>query len=334
LLKPARKPKDPEGRMPLGEHLRELRNRLFKAVVAILVVTIVSAYFYKDIINFLVDPVLKSIGCHASLNEIAHAQASDRKQCAHLTMNGLLTPFTLALKVSLMAGVVLSTPVWLYQLWAFLAPGLHANEKKYSLSFVGAGIPLFMLGGFFAYRILPTTASVLIGFTPNDVDNLVPLDDYLDLVARMVVVFGLSFELPLLLVLLNFGGIITGRRMLGWWRAMVLGITVFAAVATPSTDPLSMCALAGPIVLLYFLAVFVSLFNDRRKRRRRAADPDAQLDDDEASDLDLTPEAIDAGELEPAERVSAGPALPEQAGSRDGGTSVPSGGDRYEDDIT
>jgi sec-independent protein translocase protein TatC len=317
--------------MPLAEHLRELRNRLFKSVVAILIITIVAAYFYKDIINFLVDPVLKSIGCSASLNEIAHHEASNQKQCAHLTMNGLLTPFTLALKVSLMSGVVLSTPVWLYQLWAFLAPGLHANEKKYSLSFVGAGIPLFLLGGFFAYRILPTTAKVLIGFTPNDVDNLVPLDSYLDLVARMVIVFGLSFELPLLLVLLNLGSIITGRRMLGWWRAMVLGITVFAAVATPSTDPLSMLALAGPIVVLYFLAVGFSLANDSRRKRRRASDPDSQLDDDEASSLDLTPEEIEADEVEPAEPVAA---VPEQGIRSGGGTSVPANGDRFEDDIT
>jgi sec-independent protein translocase protein TatC len=124
--------------MPLAEHLRELRNRLFKSMLAILVVTIVSALYYNQLIAFLVDPVLKSVGCHASLNDIAQQTSSD-KQCAHITMNGLLTPFTLALKVSLMAGVVLATPIWLYQLWAFLAPGLHSAEKKYALSFVGAG---------------------------------------------------------------------------------------------------------------------------------------------------------------------------------------------------
>jgi sec-independent protein translocase protein TatC len=132
---------------------------------------------------------------------------------------------------------------------------------------------------------------VLIGFTPKNVDNLLPLDDYLDLVTRMVVVFGLSFELPLLLVMLNFGGVITGKRMLGWWRIMIMSITVFAAVATPSTDPLSMLALAGPIWVLYFIACAVSLANDARRRK---ANPDADLDDDEASHLDLTPEAVGA----------------------------------------
>jgi sec-independent protein translocase protein TatC len=286
--------------MPLAEHLRELRNRLFKSMLAILVVTIVSALYYNQLIAFLVDPVLKSVGCHASLNDIAQQTSSD-KQCAHITMNGLLTPFTLALKVSLMAGVVLATPIWLYQLWAFLAPGLHSAEKKYALSFVGAGFPLFLAGAFFAYKVLPTTATVLIGFTPKNVDNLLPLDDYLDLVTRMVVVFGLSFELPLLLVLLNFAGILSGQKMLGWWRGMIMGITVFAAIATPSTDPLSMLALAGPIWVLYFIAVGVSLLNDRRRRR---GNPDADLDDDEASQLDLTPERV-------------GASLPEQASRRE-----------------
>ena len=315
MLKSARKPenhdKDPEGRMPLAEHLRELRNRLFKSVLAIGVVTVVAALYYNQLIAFLVDPVLKAVGCNASLNEIAKQTAQD-KQCAHITMNGLLTPFTLALKVSLMAGVVMATPIWLYQLWAFLAPGLHKAEKKYALGFVGAGFPLFLAGAFFAYKVLPTTATVLIGFTPANVDNLLPLDDYLDLVTRMVVVFGLSFELPLLLVLLNFAGILSGKKMLGWWRGMIMGITVFAAVATPSTDPLSMLALAGPIWVLYFIAVAISILNDRRRRR---GNPDADLDDDEASDLDLTPEAVGAG-------------LPEQASRRE---ELEGGSDGYDD---
>jgi sec-independent protein translocase protein TatC len=153
--------------------------------------------------------------------------------------------------------------------------------------------------------VLPTTAQVLIGFTPKDVNNLLPLDDLLDLVTRMVLVFGLSFELPLLLIMLNLTGALTGKRMLGWWRGMILGITVFAAVATPSTDPLTMLALAGPIWVLYFGAVVFSLLNDRRKRRREAEGPD----DDEASDLDLTPEDIGDVEAVPAGRA----ALPEQA---------------------
>jgi sec-independent protein translocase protein TatC len=289
--------------MPLAEHLRELRNRLAKAMLAIVVITVVAAFFYNDIINFLTKPILDSVGCGKTFEELAKS-SGDSQQCARITINGLLAPFTLALQVSLTAGVVFASPVWLYQLWAFVAPGLHRHERKYAYGFVGTGVPLFLGGGYFAYRVLPTTAKVLIDFTPNGVDNLLPLDDLLQLVTRMVVVFGLSFELPLLLVMLNLTGVISGKRMLGWWRGMIMGITVFAAVATPSTDPISMLALAGPIWVLYFGAVAFSLLNDRRKRRREAEGPD----DDEASDLDLTPE--DIGEVE---TVSASRALPEQA---------------------
>ncbi|MGY6020903.1 twin-arginine translocase subunit TatC [Streptomyces spinosirectus] len=304
MPKPARKKeKDPEGRMPLADHLRELRNRLAKAMLAIVVVTALAAFFYNDIINFITKPVLDSVGCGQTFEQLAKAHVKNH-QCAQITINGLLTPFTLALKVSLMAGVVLASPVWLYQLWAFVAPGLHRHERKYAYAFVCTGAPLFFAGAYFAYRVLPTTAKVLIGFTPKDVNNLLPLDDLLDLVTRMVLVFGLSFELPLLLIMLNLTGILTGKRMLGWWRGMIMAITVFAAIATPSTDPLTMLALAGPIWVLYFAAVVFSLLNDRRKRMRDAEGPD----DDEASDLDLTPE--DIGEVE---TVSASRALPEQA---------------------
>ncbi|WP_405623769.1 MULTISPECIES: twin-arginine translocase subunit TatC [unclassified Streptomyces] len=290
--------------MPLADHLRELRNRLAKAILAIIVVTTVAAFFYNDIINLLTKPILDSVGCDQTFEQLAKTRSGH--PCAQITINGLLAPFTLALKVSLMAGVVLASPVWLYQLWAFVAPGLHRHEKKYAYAFVGTGAPLFMMGAYFSYSVLPTTAKVLLGFTPQGTSNLLPLDDLLDLVLRMVLVFGLSFELPLLLVFLNLTGLITGKRMLGWWRGMIMAITVFAAVATPSTDPLTMLALAGPIWVLYFGAVIFSLLNDKRRQRREAEGPD----DDEASDLDLTPE--DVGEVE---TVSASPALPEQASS-------------------
>ncbi|WBO67391.1 twin-arginine translocase subunit TatC [Streptomyces camelliae] len=302
MLKSARKKEtDPEGRMPLADHLRELRNRLAKGVLAILIVTVVAAFFYKDIINLLTKPVLHSVGCSQSFEELA--KSKQHETCARITINGLLAPFTLALKVSLMAGIVMAAPVWLYQLWAFVAPGLHRHEKKYAYAFVGFGFPLFLGGGYLAYNVLPTTAKVLIDFTPSGVDNLLPLDDLLNLVTRMVVVFGLAFEMPLLLVMLNLTGILSGRRMLGWWRAMIVGITAFAAVATPSTDPLTMLALAAPIWVLYFIAVGISMFNDRRRARREAAGPG----DDEASQLDLTPEEI--GEVE-AVSASGAPELP------------------------
>jgi sec-independent protein translocase protein TatC len=304
LLKSARnKERDPEGRMPLGEHLRELRNRLAKGVLAILVVTIVAAFFYQDIINFVTKPVLDSVGCSQSLGQLARTKNA---HCAHITISGLLAPFTLALKVALTAGIVLASPVWLYQLWAFVAPGLHRHEKKYAYAFVGCGVPLFLGGGYLAYHVLPTTARVMIDLSPSGTENLLPADDLVDLVTRMIVVFGLAFEMPLLLAMLNLTGILSGRRMLGWWRGMIVGIAAFAAAATPSPDPGTMLALAAPIWALFFIAVGFSLLNDRRRARREAEGPA----DDEASQLDLTPE--DIGEVEP---VAASRALPEQAGA-------------------
>ncbi|MGW0878765.1 twin-arginine translocase subunit TatC [Streptomyces sp. NPDC002671] len=303
MLESARKKeRDPEGRMPLVDHLRELRNRLAKGVLAILAVTIIAAFFYRDIINVITQPVLDEIGCHQSFGELAKAK---NVHCAHITVSGLLAPFTLALKVALMAGVVLASPVWLYQLWAFVAPGLHRTEKKYAYAFVGFGFPLFLGGGYLAFHVLPTTARVMIDLTPSGAENLLPLDDLLDLVTRMIVVFGLAFEMPLLLVMLNLTGVLSGRRMLGWWRGMIVGITAFAAVATPSPDPMTMLALAAPIWMLYFIAVAIALLNDRRRARREAEGPG----DDEASELDLTPEEI--GEVE---AVTAS-ATPERSGT-------------------
>ncbi|MET9685354.1 twin-arginine translocase subunit TatC [Streptomyces coeruleorubidus] len=303
MLKSARKQeKDPEGRMPLAEHLRELRNRLVKSLLAIVVTTIVAAFFYKDIIQFFTDPILDAVGCQYSFAELA--KGTEETQCARIVQNGLLSPFTLALTVALSSGVALAAPVWLFQLWAFVAPGLHRHEKKYSLAFVAAGFPLFLMGGFFAYWSLPKMASVMLEFSIIGSDNQLPLDDLLQLVMRMIIVFGLSFELPLLLVMLNFGGVLSGKKMAGWWRGMIMGITLFAAIATPSTDPISMLALAGPIWVLYFGASAIALANDRRRARREAAGPA----DDEASELDLTPEEI--GEVE---AVTTAPALPKQA---------------------
>lgn len=288
--------------MPLAEHLRELRNRLGKAMLAVVLGSLLGAAYYQNIINLLTEPIREQVGCSTPFMELAQTSSG---ACGNITMSGLMGPFTLMIKVALTAGVVIASPVWLYQLWAFVAPGLHRHEKRYSLAFVAAGFPLFMAGAYFSYHVLPTAAEVMLGFTPSGTVNLLPLDDLLDLVTRMVIVFGLSFELPLLLVMLNLSGVVTGRRMLGWWRGMIMGVTVFAAFATPTVDPVSMLSLAAPIILLYFGAVGFSLLNDRRRRRRDALGPA----DDEASELDLTPEAI--GEVEAVAAPSR--ALPEQA---------------------
>ncbi|OCC11256.1 twin-arginine translocase subunit TatC [Streptomyces sp. PTY087I2] len=308
MLKSARKQeKDDEGRMPLLDHLRELRNRLLKAVLAIVVVMIVAAFYQKEIYEFLLAPIQESVGCKNGV-----VTTVDGKSCALLKTDTLIGPFTNALKVALMSGVLLATPIWLYQLWAFVAPGLHKGEKRYAYAFAVVGAPLFAAGGYLAYAILPQTAEIMLGFSPDDVQNQIGLDSYLDLLVRMVIVFGLAFELPLLLIALNMTGVITGKRMLGWWRGMIVGLTVFAAFATPGGEPISMLLLAGPLALLYFIAVGFSLLNDKRRHRKN---PDAELSDDEASDLDLTPEPV--GRVENVS--SSRPTLPEQnTGEADG----------------
>ncbi|WP_190140315.1 twin-arginine translocase subunit TatC [Streptomyces longispororuber] len=298
--------------MPLADHLRELRNRLAKGMLAIVVVSIVAAFYSEELMEFLADPVPR---CEKGQDRTGGV-------CATVSYMDLLSPFTTTVKVSLMVGVVVASPVWLYQLWAFVAPGLHKHERKYTYAFVGAAVPLFVGGAWLAYEIMPISMRVLLSITPDGSENILPMDKILDFSVRMVLVFGVSFELPLLLVMLNMTGMVSGRRMLGWWRGVVMGVFIFGAVATPTTDPVGMIALAGPIVVLYFLAVGFSVLNDKRRRRN---DPDAELDDDEASELDLTPEPVEG--IAP---VPAAKSLPEQVNG-DGSRSAKYNG--Y-DDVT
>ncbi|WP_406289682.1 twin-arginine translocase subunit TatC [Embleya sp. NBC_00896] len=279
-----KKNKDAEGRMPLMEHLRELRNRLVKALLAIIVVTIVAAFYYKDIGAFLVEPA-------CGLKNVKGTGSTD---CELLVQSGALGPFSMMLKLSLVSGIIAASPIWLYQLWAFLAPGLHRHEKKYSLAFVGVGVPLFLGGAYFSYWILPHTLEVLLEFTLTDASNQIQLDEYLNFVVRMVVVFGLACELPLVLIMLNFGGVVTAKQLAGWWRWVVMGIFVFGAVATPTTDPITMILLSIPITVLYGVALIVAWINDRRRGRARAKALGGDLDDDEASVLDTGPAPVDA----------------------------------------
>ncbi|MEV5974928.1 twin-arginine translocase subunit TatC [Streptomyces sp. NPDC051921] len=281
--------------MPLVEHLRELRNRLAKGLMAIAAVTVVALVYSEQLMVFLTKSVPK---CEPGIT-------SDGGNCAIVSFNTLMAPFSTTIQLSLTAGLVVASPVWLYQLWAFIAPGLHKHEKKYTYAFVGAAVPLFAAGAYLAYLILPISVQVLISLTPEGSANILSLNDVLDFTLRMVLVFGLAFELPLVLVMLNLTGVLSGRRMARWWRGVIMGVFVFGAVITPTTDPVGMLALAGPITILYLGAVGFALLNDKRRRRRN---PDAELDDDEASSLDLTPEAVG-----PVETVGAARALPEQA---------------------
>ncbi|MFJ8474127.1 twin-arginine translocase subunit TatC [Kitasatospora sp. NPDC094011] len=291
--------------MALADHLRELRNRVVKSVLAIVVITIVAAFYHKQIEHFLLEPLPQCTPETASKYD---------GKCAQVSNIGLTAGFTWMLKVSLTAGVVGTVPIWLYQVWAFVAPGLHKHERKYAVIFIACGAPLFLAGVGCAMLTLPTTVQVLISFTPNGTTPILPPEDYFDIATRMVLVFGIAFEFPLFLVMLNQVGIITGKRLLGWWRGMVMGITVFAAFAAPGADPVSMLALAAPIWALFFLAVGIALLNDRRKRRNN---PDAELDDEEASHVDLSVQPVAGAELVQASSTPAAGAAPVPAARRE-----------------
>jgi len=243
------------GRMPLLDHLREFRSRVVKSAIAISICAAVGWVFYNPIITQLALPVC----------DLKAAQEEGASNCGALYINGVLGPLNLQIKVSLLTGVILAAPVWLYQLWAFIAPALHRKEKLKSALFVVAATPFFAAGATLGYLILPTAVRVLFGFTPTSLANLVKFDDYLDFVMRVILFFGISFELPVFLVTFNLIGFLSGRAILRPWRIWVFAIFLFIAGFTPSADPLSMIALALPLIALYFASGLFALINDKRR---------------------------------------------------------------------
>lgn len=244
--------------MPLLEHLRELRSRLIRSVIVMVLGSIVCLVFYEEIVEVLITPV-----CESGAKGVAEGE------CGALVVTGVIGPLSLQLKVGLYGGLILTSPLWLYQLWAFLAPGLHRREKKWAYVFAAFGAPLFAAGATLAYFMLPIAVKILLGFAPGDIGNLVPLNEYIDFVLRFIIVFGIAFELPLILVIMNIAGLVTSKQIRSWWRQMIFGIAVFAAIATPTPDPYSMLALMGPVSLLYGLAILITAVLDRRKRRAK-----------------------------------------------------------------
>lgn len=272
--------------MPLTEHLRELRNRLVKSGIAIVIGMAIGWIYYPQLFAWVSAPF-------ASV--VAQAQADGHE--VTLALTGVADPFVLQIQLSAVAGVVLASPIWLYQLWRFVTPGLHGHERRWAIGFAAAATPLFGAGVILAYTVLPYGLQVLFGFTPEGVENIVSVDKYLSFFIRTILIFGVGFLVPLLLVLLNFAGVLTGRRLLGWWRWIIIIVLVFAAVATPTGDPINLLLLAVPILLLVMVALGVCLLNDRRRaRRRKGTDIDyTTLDDDETSPLDDTPSPLDDG---------------------------------------
>ena len=253
--------------MPLTEHLRELRSRLVKSGIAIAIGMVIGWIYYPQIFAWLSAPFTAAV---------EQAQAEGRQ--VTLALTGVADPFVLQMQIAAVAGIVLSAPVWLYQLWRFVTPGLHRHERRWAFGFAAVATPLFLAGVVLAYLVLPLGLQVLLGFTPDGVENIVSVDRYLSFFIRTVLVFGVGFLVPLLLVLLNFAGVLPGRTLLGWWRWIILGVIVFAAVATPTGDPINLLLLAGPILVLVGIAVLVCVLNDRRRARRRRANGEPDYD--------------------------------------------------------
>jgi len=255
--------------MPLRAHLREFRSRLIKAELAILVGAVVGWFVFNPLYNALIAPLIV-IGHKYHVN-------------VQPSFTGLTSGFNLKVSLAISLGLVLASPVWLYQGWAFLVPGLTRKERNYSLAFVGAAVPLFLAGVSVAWFALPNAADFLIGISPKAAFMLDP-QGYLDFVTRLMLAFGAAFVAPLLLVALNMVGVLSGKALLKGWRIATFLSFLFAAVASPTPDAITMIALAIPIVALYFAAVGIALVNDRRRAKRDAAQGFGDLADDEASE--------------------------------------------------
>ncbi|MFD1827860.1 MULTISPECIES: twin-arginine translocase subunit TatC [Mumia] len=276
--------------MPLAEHLRELRDRLLKAVLAIVAGTVLAAFFYDQLLELLTGPWERAI---ENLRDSGHPVD------AKLTFPGIAEPFTFAMKISLVAGLVISSPVWLYQIWGFIVPALHRSERRWTALFCAIAGPLFIVGFITGYYVLPKGIELLISFTPDGVANLNSLSDYLSFVLRILLVFAVAFEIPLFVILLNAMGAVSAKQLASARAWIIVGTFVFAAVATPSTDPITMLFLALPMTVLFLIAEVIAHLVDRRRAKRAAAEGlavsddemseivvERNLDDDRPSDLD------------------------------------------------
>ena len=258
-LKPP--PVPPDGTMTLFEHLRELRYRLVVSILAILVGMIVAWFFRYELLDILQRPYFQAIDALKTKNP----------DSTTLLVNiNLTSPLALSLKVSALAGLILTAPFWLYQLWAFVVPGLLAKEKKWALIFIAAATPMFVGGVIVAYVVLPKAITVLLSFTQSGVSNLQDINAYLSFLLRLMVVFGLGFLIPLVVLMLNIVGVIKAKQMAKYRSLVIFGTFVFGAVATPSTDPFSMLAVALPMALLFLAAEVIARVLDRRKAQRAA----------------------------------------------------------------
>ena len=264
------------------EHIRELRNRLLKALLGLAVGVAIGWFLFRQSWNFITAPY-----CDTAIQGLTGCG----KDGHPLIVTGVFDPFFVRLKVAFVVGLVLSCPVWLYQLWAFIAPGLYKREKRWTYAFVGSAVPLFGLGALFAYLAMARGLHFLLSLTPVGVKPFITIDTYFGYAIAMLLIFGVAFELPLVIVILNLAGVLSHSFVRKWRRVMIFLVFVFAGAAVPSPDPFSMLMLAVPAVLLVELAEVFVWVNDRRRARR--ASVYEGLAQNEVSSLGLE-DAVDA----------------------------------------
>ncbi|BEP15857.1 twin-arginine translocase subunit TatC [Acidothermaceae bacterium B102] len=253
----------PDGRMSLVDHFIELRTRVVRACVAIVIGMVIGFIIWHPVYN-----VLKAPYCDLPVGK-RHPYAG-ASGCS-LVYSHPLDGFSIKLKVSAIVGILISSPVWLYQLWAFITPGLKRNERRWALSFVTASLVLFSGGVVAAYLMLSKALEFLLGAAGGGTTAILDIAQYIGFVTRVMLLFGLSFEFPLIIVILNLAHLVRHERLWSWRRMEIFLVTVFAAVVTPSTDPYTMLALASPLWILYEVAALIAMVHDRRVDAKTAA---------------------------------------------------------------
>jgi sec-independent protein translocase protein TatC len=255
---------NPEARMPLMEHIRELRNRIIKITIAVLIGSIIGWYVYPHVWNFLIGPFCKLPAASRTIPGAKPGGSCSRE----LYVTGIFDALFLRLQVAIATGVIMTLPIWLYQFWAFIAPGLYRRERRWAYYFVGAAVPLFLLGATMAYFAMTKGLHFLLDLVPANTTALITINTYLSYAGAMLLIFGIAFEMPLVFVLLNLAGVLTHERFRKWRRMIIFLIFAFAAVFTPSPDPISMLLLAIPCVLLVEASEVFAWVHDRRKAAR------------------------------------------------------------------
>jgi sec-independent protein translocase protein TatC len=265
-----RNPVGEGGRMSLGDHFRELRARVMRSTLYIVVGVTIALFFYNQIFELIYRPYEDA---KSMVGQDVTTQA---------VIRGIGSPLLLQLKLCGIAGLVATSPLWLLEIWGFIVPGLHPKERKWTRVFAAIAGPLFLAGVAVGYYVLPKGIATLINFTQGGLIQQTEFTEFFSFITRMLLVFGVAFEIPVFMVLLNLVGVLSGKALARHRPWIIVGVFVFAAVATPSTDPFSMLMLAIPMLILILVSEVICRVLDRRRREAR---DDSGWDDDAASPI-------------------------------------------------